>query len=95
MARKPLDELPTHYLQWHDKDGKPRRVWRVRLLNSHGYTRQDGKRYFHVIPDPNKHGGLHLISNVPEERLRLIVIDSTLEKSAGSRSTFSIGEKKR
>ena len=73
MAQKPIDELPTHYLQWHDKDGKPNGVWRVRLLNSHGYTKQDGKRYFHIILDPNKHGGLHLVSDVPEERLRLIV----------------------
>ncbi len=73
MARKPIDELPTHYLQWHDKDGKPNGVWRVRLLNTRGYTRQDGKRYFHVIPDPNKHSGLHLIPDVPEERLSLIV----------------------
>lgn len=73
MARKPTNELPTHYLQWHDKDGKPDGVWRVRLLNPRGHTLQDDKRYFHVIPDPNKHSGLDIISHVPEERLRLIV----------------------
>lgn len=73
MGRKPIDELPTHYLQWYDKNGKPDGVWRVRLLNPHGHTGPGGKRYFHVIPDPNKHSGLHIISNVPQERLRLIV----------------------
>lgn len=73
LTRKPIDELPTHYLQWYDKNGKPNAVWRVRLLNIHGYTKQDGKRYFAVIPDPNKHRGLHLIPDVPEELLHLIV----------------------
>lgn len=70
---KPSDELPTHYLQWYDKDGKPDGVWRVRILNPQGNSKKDGIRSFTVIPDPNRHGGLHLIANVPEERLHLIV----------------------
>ena len=70
---KPSDELPTHYLKWRDKNGKQSGVWRVRLMNPHGYTDKDGKRFFTVLPDPNMHRGVDTISDVPEERLLPIV----------------------
>src|SRR5579885_3387523 len=73
MRRKPEDELPTHYLQWQTADGKPLATWSVRLLNPDGMLKRDGKRYFTAVVDPQKHAGLNLIANVPEDRLRLIV----------------------
>lgn len=85
MARKLPDELPTHYLQWYDKAGKRSGVWRVRLLNSRGHTKQDGKRYFTVIADPHRHAGLHMIPNVPEERLRLIVPQPAITRMLADR----------
>lgn len=72
MRRKPENELPTHYLQWQTEEGKPLAAWRVRLLNP-GYTLDDGKRYVTAIVDPQQHPGMHLITNVPEERLHPIV----------------------
>lgn len=73
MRRKPESELPTHYLQWQTEDGKPLGVWRIRLLNPDGMLKQDGKCSFTAVVDPRKHPGMHLITNVPEDRLRPIV----------------------
>lgn len=73
MRRKPENELPTHSLQWQTEDGKPLAAWRVRLLNRDGTLKQEGKRFFTAIVDPQQHPGMHLIANVPEDRLRPII----------------------